>query len=80
MSTFLITALVFGLVMAGMAVGVIMGRAPIKGSCGGLGAVGVDKACGICGGDATICEEETRKLTSSDSDQPAQYYPADRRS
>ena len=43
--------------MAGMAVGVMMGRKPIAGSCGGIGAVGVDKACGICGGDVTKCEE-----------------------
>ena len=51
MSMFLITFLVFGLVVAGMAVGVIMGRGPIKGSCGGMGALGIDTACDICGGD-----------------------------
>ena len=45
------------LLFAGMAVGVMMGRKPIAGSCGGIGAVGVDKACGICGGDTTKCEE-----------------------
>ena len=45
------------LVVLGMAVGVIFGRKPIAGSCGGIGAVGVDKACGICGGDVTKCEE-----------------------
>ena len=30
------------LLFAGMAVGVMMGRKPIAGSCGGIGAVGVD--------------------------------------
>ncbi len=79
MSIFLITFLVFGLVMAGMAIGVIMGRAPIKGSCGGIGALGVDKACGICGGDAQVCETQTRSDKPADDEQPAQYYPADRR-
>jgi len=79
MTTFLITVLVFGLVMAGMAVGVIMGRAPIKGSCGGMGALGIDKACGICGGDPQVCEAETRGGDAG-AKEPAQYYPADRRS
>ena len=60
MSLFLITALVFGLVMAAMAVGVMNGRAPIKGSCGGMGALGVDTACEICGGNPQRCDEETR--------------------
>ncbi|MEL0167875.1 MAG: (Na+)-NQR maturation NqrM [Pseudomonadaceae bacterium] len=49
------------LCVAGMAVGVMMGRKPIAGSCGGIGAVGVDKACGICGGDTTKCEEASAK-------------------
>ena len=44
MECLLALGLVIGLVMAAMAVGVIMGRAPIKGSCGGLGAVGIDQA------------------------------------
>ncbi|TGD73596.1 (Na+)-NQR maturation NqrM [Mangrovimicrobium sediminis] len=78
MSTFLITALVFGLVMLGMAVGVIFGRAPIKGSCGGIGALGIDQACSICGGDPQRCEEETRSPASGESAAQAQYYSADR--
>jgi uncharacterized protein len=47
------------LIVAGMAVGVMMGRKPIAGSCGGIGATGLDKSCGICGGDTTKCEEAT---------------------
>ncbi|GAA6130441.1 (Na+)-NQR maturation NqrM [Halopseudomonas sabulinigri] len=47
------------LIVAGMAIGVMMGRKPIAGSCGGIGATGLDKSCGICGGDTTKCEEAT---------------------
>lgn len=46
------------LVMLGMAVGVIMGRKPIAGSCGGIGSLGIEKQdCPICGGDTQKCEE-----------------------
>ncbi|MEM0955925.1 MAG: (Na+)-NQR maturation NqrM [Pseudomonadota bacterium] len=60
MATFLLAALVFCVVVAGMAVGVIFSNKPIKGSCGGIGALGMDQACEICGGNPQICDEETR--------------------
>jgi len=41
-----------------MAVGVIFSNKPIKGSCGGMGALGIDTACDICGGNPQRCEEE----------------------
>lgn len=37
MQIFLATALIFGLAMAGMAVGVIFSNRELKGSCGGTG-------------------------------------------
>ena len=77
MSLFLISALVFGLVMAAMAVGVMNGRAPIKGSCGGMGALGIDTACEICGGNPQRCEEETRD-GSERTKKPELYYPVDK--
>lgn len=42
-----------------MAVGVMMGRKPIAGSCGGVGAaLGEDDyVCELCGGDEAKCEE-----------------------
>ena len=42
MNTFLITLLVVGIVIAAMAIGVMFGRKPIAGSCGGMGAMGLD--------------------------------------
>ncbi|MEL6643763.1 MAG: (Na+)-NQR maturation NqrM [Pseudomonadota bacterium] len=48
MSTFLATFVVFGVVVVGMALGVIfMGRS-IKGSCGGLNAIGDADQCLVC--------------------------------
>ena len=76
MSMFLVSVLVIGLVMAGMAIGVIMGRQPIKGSCGGMGALGIDTACEICGGDPKRCDEETRDGEVGKTN-PALFYSAD---
>lgn len=77
MTLFLFSLLVICLVMAAMAVGVINGRAPIKGSCGGIGALGIDAACEICGGDPKRCDEETRDGEARKNDSEL-YYSADR--
>ncbi|HBV77587.1 MULTISPECIES: (Na+)-NQR maturation NqrM [Vibrio] len=45
MATYGITFLVFLAVIAAMSVGYIFQKKVVKGSCGGLGAVGVDKVC-----------------------------------
>lgn len=76
MSLFFVSLLVICLVMAVMAVGVMNGRAPIKGSCGGMGALGIDTACEICGGDPNRCDEETRD--GEGEQKPKLYYPADK--
>ncbi len=47
MQTFILTFAILLVAIAGLAVGVLAGRAPIKGSCGGLACVkGID--CGVC--------------------------------
>jgi hypothetical protein len=53
--------IVMGLLIAGMAIGVLMGRPPISGSCGGVGkALGEsDYTCDICGDDPNKCEEQS---------------------
>ncbi len=48
-------------IVAGMSVGVIMGRKPIAGSCGGMKALGLDTSCEVCGGDPTACENTERR-------------------
>ena len=70
--TFVLALLVFMTIMAAMAVGVIFGRAPIKGSCGGLGAVGIDQECEICGGDPQRCD------SNSDASAVGQFTPPSR--
>ncbi|WP_027962291.1 (Na+)-NQR maturation NqrM [Halomonas halodenitrificans] len=52
------------LIVAAMSVGVIMGRKPIAGSCGGLNQLGLKDGCEICGGKDDVCEEENRKPAS----------------
>ncbi len=67
MQIFLLSAVVLGVIMLIMSVGVIMGRKPITGSCGGMSALGMDTACDICGGDQTICETESQKSLAYDA-------------
>ena len=76
MTIYFVSALVIGLVITAMAVGVIAGRDPIKGSCGGMGALGIDTACDLCGGDPKRCDEESRDGQVG-RDKPGLYYPAD---
>ncbi|NQZ09316.1 MAG: (Na+)-NQR maturation NqrM [Algicola sp.] len=45
MATFLITFAIFLIVTTAMSVGYIFQKKSIAGSCGGLGAIGIEKAC-----------------------------------
>ncbi|WVM91055.1 (Na+)-NQR maturation NqrM [Halopseudomonas pachastrellae] len=42
----------------------------MAGSCGGIGAVGVDKACGICGGDTPSAKRRAPTPASSSARAP----------
>lgn len=59
MLEFFLAFLILLLIIVGMAVGVIMGRKPLKGSCGGVGAALGEKdyTCDLCGGDPNKCDE-----------------------
>lgn len=55
-SVFLITLGVMLVLVAAMAVGVMCGRKPLAGSCGGLNAVGLNGECKICGRTTGPCD------------------------
>ena len=61
MEHFILAFIILSILMVAMAIGVIMGRKPIAGSCGGIAALGMDTACDICKGDAAICDIEQQK-------------------
>ncbi len=63
MQTFVLTLIVLLVFVIAMSVGVLMGRKPLKGSCGGVGAAlgEEDYVCDLCGGDPQKCEEEQQK-------------------
>lgn len=52
LATLIATIILVGLLFAAMAVGVMFGRSPLKGSCGGP-----DGECGICGSKSGQCEK-----------------------
>ena len=58
MGTFLLVLFIVVLLVAAMSIGVILGRKPISGTCGGIGALGISQSCDICGGNTQKCEEE----------------------
>ena len=60
MAEIILSVIIFGVLVMAMAVGVLMGRKPIAGSCGGVGAaLGEDNyTCDICGDDPNKCEEQ----------------------
>lgn len=75
MSTILFTAAFFLLMALAMAIGVIAGRKPIKGSCGGMSAMtGTD--CPVCGGDTAKCDSD--KDEGRRSEPSSAFYDASR--
>ena len=64
----MVMILAFGIMLlcvAAMAVGVLMGRKPISGSCGGLANLGIDGECEICGGNRAACPSEDGPVSNT---------------
>ena len=68
MTEMFLTIIVFALLITAMAVGVLMGRKPISGSCGGVGAAlgEANYSCDICGGDPNKCDEQSQSTVQSE--------------
>ncbi|MDA0279307.1 MAG: (Na+)-NQR maturation NqrM [Proteobacteria bacterium] len=58
MTIFLITFLIMAVVIVIMSVGVLFGRKPVQGSCGGMNNIVGLKECEICGGEPEFCQNE----------------------
>ncbi|OMH33700.1 (Na+)-NQR maturation NqrM [Motiliproteus sp. MSK22-1] len=69
METVILAVVVLAIFILAMSVGVIMGRKPIKGSCGGVGAALGEKdyICPVCGDDPDKCENENEQEESMDA-------------
>lgn len=67
MELFFIIFCVMSLIVVAMSVGVILGKKPIAGSCGGMSALGMEVACDVCGGDKTKCDNEPEFGEDNDS-------------
>lgn len=66
------------LIVTAMSVGVLLGRKPIKGSCGGMSALGMGTACDVCGGDKAKCEDvQEKQETSNNKAEDLAYDAAD---
>ena len=68
--TMILASLIVMLVFVGMmSIGVMFGRKPLKGSCGGIGAALGEKdyVCELCGDDESKCEEINAPKTEEKS-------------
>jgi hypothetical protein len=77
MGTFLLVFFIVIVLMTGMCIGIIFGRKPISGTCGGIGALGMGTACDICGGNTQKCEEASQQRAGSGPNAQGLAYDAD---
>lgn len=67
--TFLLAVVLVMVLIAGMSIGVIFGRKPISGSCGGVGnQVGGGSGCSVCGRESGSCEDDDETPETGDAD------------
>ena len=65
MSVFIASFIIISIAVVGMAIGIILGRPAIKGSCGGLNQIGL---AGSCSGACSIEEKEVCAKRNADND------------
>lgn len=82
MTVFLLVLALMLIGVGAMAVGVMFGRKPISGSCGGLANSGVAGGgpCEVCGGDPNRCEtgEGDDTVTRDSHNEQTEFYKAGR--
>lgn len=61
MTIFIFAFIAMVLIVVGMALGAMVQNKPLKGSCGGLNALGLKDGCDVCGGNDDKCEEEQKR-------------------
>jgi len=76
MATFFFAFALIAFLIGIMAIGVILQNKPIKGSCGGLAALGMGNDCEICGGDRAKCDEVNKDKKDGSDVAQAQFYDA----
>lgn len=76
MIEFLLTFVFLLMMVLAMSVGVLYGRKPISGSCGGLSNVGVDGVCELCGGKPENCDSLEGAEEGKDNSRSAGFYDA----
>lgn len=59
-----------------MAIGLLLGRKPIAGTCGGMANLGMETACDVCGGDKEKCEKESTKVAQANKGSDLAYDAA----
>ncbi len=62
MASLVITFVVIASVILLMSVGVLFGRKPVQGSCGGMNNINGLSDCEICGGEPLKCEQSKTGL------------------
>ena len=74
MTTFFLTIFFVGLLMGAMAIGVMLGRKPISGTCGGMKALGMEVDCEICGGQVELCEQNAKQERQDSDTSSVEYF------
>nr|WP_148417032.1 (Na+)-NQR maturation NqrM [Haloferax sp. KTX1] len=67
--TFILAVVLVMVLIAGMSIGVMFGRKPISGSCGGVGnQLGGGSGCSVCGRESGSCEDDEQGPDAGDAE------------